>query len=388
MVAEGAGHRRDAGADAGHHRVAVPRVADRVLHHLAQPQPAVGGEQQHPGPERGGDAGGEQPAAGHQVQPERRERLHGGGLRRWPLAVQHEDLAPAGVVADDRHLAAGPVQVRLDDLQHQARRDRRVERVPALLQHGHARRGGEPVGGGHHAERARQLRPGGEGGPLWHHAHSSGGRPGAGQSHATSAAAIAGSGHRLGHDTVTPMTDDLFPRLRAVCDLDVAEMREGAGRHEYDGVIQDMSPEGVRAGLAALAQAAESGDPLDDAHDEAHLATFEDHARVSLGELELHRRNPLYHLFGLDLAGYDREYAPPAERDRARLAHLSRWPEAVDAAVAALDQVSAPVAGALLDGIKGLAAGIPADAPEAVADAARAAHERLVAAVDRHGRVR
>ena len=50
------------------------------------------------------------------------------------------------------------------------------------------------------------------------------------------------------------MTDDLFPRLRAVCDLDVAGVREGAGRHEYDGVVQDLSPAGVRAGLAALAR--------------------------------------------------------------------------------------------------------------------------------------
>src|SRR5262249_5622553 len=131
----------------------------------------------------------------------------------------------------------------------------------------------------------------------------------------------------------------------------------------------------------ALAQAAESGDPLDDTHDEAHLAAFEDHARVSLGQLELHRRNPLYHLFNLDLACYDREYAPQAERDPARLAHLSRWPKAVGAAITALDQVSAPVAAALLDSVKGLAAGIAAGAPEAVAAPARAAHERLVAAV-------
>src|SRR5215468_7440170 len=179
------------------------------------------------------------------------------------------------------------------------------------------------------------------------------------------------------------MTDDLFPRLRAVCDLDVAEVREGAGPHEYDGVIQDLSPDGVRAGLAALAQAAEAADPLEDAHDEAHLAAFEDHARISLGELELHRRNPLYHLFGLDLACYDREYAPQADRDRARLAHLARWPQAVDAAIAALDLVSAPVAVALQEGIRGLASGIGDGAPGDVAAAARAAHERLIAAVAR-----
>ena len=167
------------------------------------------------------------------------------------------------------------------------------------------------------------------------------------------------------------MNDDLFPRLRAVCDLNVAEVREFSGRHEYDGAIQDLSPDGVRAGLATLAQAAESGDPLEDSHDEAHLGAFEDQARIWFGELELHRRNPLVHLFGLDLAAYDRDYAPQADRDRARLAQLAQWPQAADAAIAALDQVNAPVAAALLDGIKGLAAGIPDDAPDDIAGAAR-----------------
>jgi hypothetical protein len=179
------------------------------------------------------------------------------------------------------------------------------------------------------------------------------------------------------------MDDDLSPRLRAVCDLNMAEVREASGRHEYDGAIQDLSPDGVRAGLAGLAQAAGSGDLLDDPHDEAHLAAFEDYAQVSLGQLELHRRNPLFHLAGLDLACYDRDYAPQADRDRARLSHLAHWPQAVDAAIAALDLVSAPVAAALLDGIKGLAAGIPAGTPQDVAGAARAAHERLVTAVTR-----
>jgi hypothetical protein len=177
------------------------------------------------------------------------------------------------------------------------------------------------------------------------------------------------------------MTDELSPRLRAVCDLNVAEAREYGGRHEYDGTIQDLSLDGVRAALAGLATAAESGAVLEDPHDEAHLAAFEDQARIVFGELELHRRNPLLHLSGLDLACYDRDYAPRADRDRARLAHLARWPQGVDAAIAALDQVSAPVAAALLDGIRGLAAGIPAGAPPADAAAARAAHQRLVAAI-------
>jgi Bacterial protein of unknown function (DUF885) len=176
--------------------------------------------------------------------------------------------------------------------------------------------------------------------------------------------------------------NELPPRLRAVCDLDVAEMREYSGRHEYDGRIQDLSRAGVSAGLAALAKASGSGERLDDPHDEAHLATFEEAARVSLGELQLHRRNPRLHLAGLDLACYDRDYAPAAERERAKLAHLAAWPEAVDAAIGALDLLSAPVAEALIDAIKGLAAGIPASAGREAREAALAAHARLVAHVE------
>jgi hypothetical protein len=175
--------------------------------------------------------------------------------------------------------------------------------------------------------------------------------------------------------------DDLSPRLRAVTDLNMADAREYSGRHEYDGMIQDLSPEGVRAGLARLADAAPGDGRLDDSHDEAHLAAFEAAARVELELLELHRRNPLPHLSALDLACYDRDYALRQERDRARLAHLAAWPQAVDAALVALDQVSAPVAAALLDGVRGLAAGIPAGA--AGADAAAAAHARLVDHVQR-----
>ena len=175
---------------------------------------------------------------------------------------------------------------------------------------------------------------------------------------------------------------DLSARLRAVCDLDLAEAREYSGRHEYDGAIQDLSPDGVRRSLAALAEAAKSGDPLEDAHDEAHLAAFEDRARVVYGELELHRRNPLIHLGALDLACYDRDYAPEADRDQARLAQLAAWPQAIDAAVAALDRVSAPVATALAAGTRGLLSGIPAGAPTELAAAAQAAHARLVAHIE------
>jgi hypothetical protein len=177
--------------------------------------------------------------------------------------------------------------------------------------------------------------------------------------------------------------DDLTPRLRAVCDLDVAEVREASGRHEYDGVIQDLSPAGVTAGLAQLEQAQASDKRLDDPHDEAHLTAFERHIGVAFGELSLHRRNPLYHLGELDLASYDRDYAPAEQRAQARRKHLAAWPEAVDNAIAALDQVSGPVATALLGATRGLADGLPEDVEPQVRERALEAHARLVRHLER-----
>src|ERR1700691_1756207 len=151
---------------------------------------------------------------------------------------------------------------------------------------------------------------------------------------------------------------DLSGRVRAVCDLDVAEMREYSGRHEYDGKPQDLSPAGVRAGLARLAQARATGGRAAGADDEAQLAAARGQKQVVYATLELPRRNPLPHLGELDLAGYDRDYAPQAERDAARAEHLAAWPRVVDAAVESLDQVSAPVAQALLEAVRGLGAGL------------------------------
>ena len=77
---------------------------------------------------------------------------------------------------------------------------------------------------------------------------------------------------------------DLTPRLRAVCDLSVPEVREFSGRHEYDGRMGDLSPTGVRTALARLADAAASGERRDDPHDEAQLAAFIEHLIVVVGE--------------------------------------------------------------------------------------------------------
>ncbi|NRQ34947.1 DUF885 family protein [Nonomuraea sp. NN258] len=165
---------------------------------------------------------------------------------------------------------------------------------------------------------------------------------------------------------------ELDARLRAITDLMVAEAREGGGRHEYDGKIQDLSPQGVRDGLARLGAGAAPAD----AHDARHQQVFEESLRTQFGELELHRKNPLVHLSNLDLACYDRDYAPEPERAAAKAAHLALWPEAVAGAVDSLDQLTAPVATSLLGAVKGLAAGV-------TDESALRAHARLVAHVER-----
>lgn len=168
------------------------------------------------------------------------------------------------------------------------------------------------------------------------------------------------------------------PRIRAVTDLHISTAREAVGLHDwYDGIPGDLSVAGVRAALAKLGD----GPVEDDAHDEAHLAAFESYTQVLYGELEFHRTNPAVHLTALDLACYDRDYAPREEREEARRRHLAAWPEAIDRAVEALDKVPAPTAEALLGALGGLAAGL--DEADPVQADALAAHRRLLAHCER-----
>ena len=76
---------------------------------------------------------------------------------------------------------------------------------------------------------------------------------------------------------------------------------------------------------------------------------------------------------------YDRDYAPEAERAEARRRHLAAWPDAVDAAVTALDRVAAPVAEALLPAARGLTAGLEESGADPVVERALEAHKRLAA---------
>lgn len=88
-----------------------------------------------------------------------------------------------------------------------------------------------------------------------------------------------------GAATVRPME----PRLRAICDLRVAEVREYAGLHQpYDGVVQDLSPAGVRSGLDALGAGRRPG-----GYDGDQVEAAEAGLRATFGLVEDHRRKPL-----------------------------------------------------------------------------------------------
>ena len=148
--------------------------------HVAQRQRAVLLQQQHPGPERGGHAGRQQAVAGHQVKPQPPERPQRGTARRRSLAVQHE-TPPCPVPAPPgrrRSRSPGPRRRARSCAARRpgapGRRRPRRRRRCRRLQHGHAGRGGQPVSGRHHAEGARELRPGGERGALRHHRRSLG----------------------------------------------------------------------------------------------------------------------------------------------------------------------------------------------------------------------
>ncbi len=156
-------HGRDGRPDPAQHRVPVAGVADREVQHVAQLPGAVVAQQQEPGVDGGGHRGGQRARAGHQFQALGAVVLHGGSGRGRALAHQHDRRA--GLLRGDEdagHVAAGTVQVRLDDVQHEGARRRGVERVAAAFQHRLGGRRRQPVRGRAHPEGALQRGTGGE----------------------------------------------------------------------------------------------------------------------------------------------------------------------------------------------------------------------------------
>ena len=154
--------REDRGRDAGQHRKAVFRIANRRRKHVVEAQRAVVSQQQHPGVECAGHHRRQHPGAGHLLQSQARETLERRGRRIGPLPADHHRRGRVMGLHDDRHLAARPDQMRLDDLQHEPRRGRRIERVAAALQDRHRDRARDPVRGRDRSEGAADFRTGGE----------------------------------------------------------------------------------------------------------------------------------------------------------------------------------------------------------------------------------
>ena len=163
MLAEQGRDRADGGVGAFQQWMAVLRIADRGRQHLGKRHRAVVAQHHHPGLECAGHDGGEQPGAGHEIEAFAAVIRDRRGGRRHALAADHFRSCRAAIVDDDRHVAAGAVEMRLDHLQRERGRHRGIEGIAAPFQHPHADGGRDPMRRGHDAESAFDLRPRGEG---------------------------------------------------------------------------------------------------------------------------------------------------------------------------------------------------------------------------------
>jgi len=138
--------------------MAIHQVADRRRQHVGQPHRAVVAQHQHVGVERTGHGSRQQAGAGNEIEAEALEVCDGGLGRHHALAAHDLGLALLDRMEDQRRVAAGAAEMRLDHLQGEGRRHGGVERIAAALENSHADRGRDPVGGSHDAERAGDLR--------------------------------------------------------------------------------------------------------------------------------------------------------------------------------------------------------------------------------------
>ena len=155
--------RLDRRRDAIDERVAVLRVPDRVLEDVADPPRPEVAQEQEPAAEGTGNARRENAGARDELVAELPVAVDRRSRGCDTLAAEDERLLPFHGPEDRGHLAAGPVQVRLDDLEDEPGRARSVERIAAALQHRHPGRRGEPVRRRDHPERAAELGSRGEG---------------------------------------------------------------------------------------------------------------------------------------------------------------------------------------------------------------------------------
>ena len=163
VLAEQVLDRADGGVGAFDQRVPFAGIEDRRREHVGELHGAVVAQQHHPGVEHARHAGGEQSGARHHVETEGLELGNARSRGRRSLAADHLRLALAHVIENDRHVATGAVQVRLDHLQRERRGNGRVEGITAPFQDRHADGRRDPMGRRHDAERAFDFGPGGKG---------------------------------------------------------------------------------------------------------------------------------------------------------------------------------------------------------------------------------
>jgi hypothetical protein len=154
--------RRDRLGHARQDGVAVARVSDRRLEHVSKGSGAELEQHPEPGVDRSRNARCEQARPGDEVECELAEALGRRGRRRRTLPAHDEHIVAFGRVEKNRQVPARPVEVRLDDLEHEPGRCGRVERVASCLEEPHPSRGREPVRRRDHPEGAVELGAGGE----------------------------------------------------------------------------------------------------------------------------------------------------------------------------------------------------------------------------------
>jgi hypothetical protein len=138
-------------------RLSGLRVVDRVPEYVGDIPRTVPFEHPQPRFDGAGNGGGQRARARDGVEALSavvvdRRRVRG-------RTLSHDDCRSVAGRCDDRdQVATRPVEVRFDDVQDEAGGDGRVERIPAAFEHRLGHRGGGPVSGRSHPERARQSR--------------------------------------------------------------------------------------------------------------------------------------------------------------------------------------------------------------------------------------
>ena len=121
-----------------------------------------GAQQQHPGAERAGHAGREQPVPRYQVDVEGGERAGRGGPGAGPCPSSTNVRPRRASKPMTGTSPPGPYRCGSTTCSTSPAATAASNALPPLLQHGQPGRRGKPVGRGHHAERAGQLGPRGE----------------------------------------------------------------------------------------------------------------------------------------------------------------------------------------------------------------------------------